>query len=80
MATKMTRDDILGVIGPADETVLAQIVEIEPTPAELAQAQAWIANDEAWINEGRPIPSGRVGQLIDILQPDETLGDVAAGR
>jgi hypothetical protein len=79
MTPKMTRDDIVRVIGPADNAVLAEIAKLEPTPTELAEAQGWIANDEAWINEGRPIPSGRVGELIDLLQPvdDEEPGSVA---
>jgi hypothetical protein len=41
------------------------------TPQELAEAQAWVANDEALINTGRPLPTGRVGQLIEIIRAKE---------
>ncbi len=30
-----------------------------------------MSNDEAAMNTGRPLASGRVGQLIDILEADE---------
>jgi hypothetical protein len=41
---------------------------------ELAEAQAWIANDEPLLNAGRPLATGRVRELLDILaelDPDE---------
>ena len=33
---------------------------------ELAQAQAWIANEEARLT-GSPLPSGRVAGLVELL-------------
>jgi hypothetical protein len=33
----------------------------------LAEAQAWIANDEPLMNAGKPLPGGRVRELVDIL-------------
>jgi hypothetical protein len=36
--------------------------------AELNEALAWIENDEAMLNEGRPIPQGRVARLVEILK------------
>jgi hypothetical protein len=34
---------------------------------ELAEAQAWLANDEPMLNAGRPLATGRVRELVDIL-------------
>jgi hypothetical protein len=34
---------------------------------ELAEAQAWIVNDEPLLNAGKPLASGRVRELVDIL-------------
>jgi hypothetical protein len=55
----LTRDDVLSVIGPADETLVTEIIATKATTEELTHAWAWANNDEALINEGRPLPSGR---------------------
>ena len=67
MTDKLTRDAAKALIGPADDLMLTTILDTGATPGELAEAVAWIENDEAMLNEGRPIPTGRVGQLIEIL-------------
>jgi len=63
----LTRDDVLSVIGPADEILVTAIIATEVTTEELAQAWAWVNNDEALINEGRAPPSGRTAELVEIL-------------
>jgi len=44
------------------------------TVEELAEAQAWLANDEPMMSSGRPLATGRVRELVDILaelEPDD---------
>ena len=65
--TRITRDDIIKAIGPADDVTIAEIIGTDATVEELAEAQAWIANDEPLMNAGRPLATGRVRELIDIL-------------
>ncbi len=65
----LTRDDVLSVIGPADEILVTEIIATEATTEELAQAWAWVNNDEALINEGRALPSGRTAELVELLTP-----------
>jgi uncharacterized membrane protein YkvA (DUF1232 family) len=65
----LTRDDVLSVIGPADEILVTEIIATEVTTEELAQAWAWVNNDEALINEGRALPSGRTAELVELLTP-----------
>ncbi|ESW88731.1 hypothetical protein X772_08855 [Mesorhizobium sp. LSJC280B00] len=68
----MTRDEIISVLGPVDEAVIADIAATDGTVQELREALAWIAADEALVNEGRPLPTARVATLIELLQgPDE---------
>jgi len=64
---RLTRDDVTKAIGRADGVTIAEIIGTGATVDELAEAQAWIANDEPLMNDGRPLASGRVRQLIDIL-------------
>ena len=46
---------------------IAQIIGTGATVDELAEAQAWLANDEPMLNAGRPLATGRVRELVDIL-------------
>jgi len=65
--TRLTRNEIIRAVGAADDVTIAQIIGTGTTAEELAEAQAWIANDEPLMNAGKPLPSGRVGELIEIL-------------
>lgn len=67
----LTREDVTSVLGPVDETVAAEVMATGASLAELEEAWAWINADEALVNELRPLPSGRVAQLIDILSPPD---------
>jgi hypothetical protein len=67
MTRRISRDDVTKAIGPADDVTIAQIIGTGATAEELAEATAWIANDEPLMNAGKPLPSGRVGELVEIL-------------
>ncbi|KWV57721.1 hypothetical protein AS026_30950 [Rhizobium altiplani] len=67
----MTSDDVIAVLGPVDETLVAEIIATGATQAELAEAFAWASNDEALLGEGRRLATGRVAVLVDLLSADE---------
>jgi hypothetical protein len=67
----LSREQITAVLGPVDEALMAEVVATEATLAELQEANAWLAADEALANQGRPPPSGRVAVLMDLLQADD---------
>jgi hypothetical protein len=69
--TSLTRKDVVATLGPLDDSVVAEIIATGATPEELAQARAWLANDEALINSGKPLPTGRIADIIDILAAQE---------
>jgi hypothetical protein len=71
----ITRDDAIKAIGGADDVAIAQIIGTGATVDELAQAQAWLVNDEPLMNAGKPLPSGRIGELVEILTELETADD-----
>jgi hypothetical protein len=71
---RITRDDVIKAIGSADDVTIAQMIATGATVEELAEAQAWMANDEPLLNSGRPLATGRVRELVDILaelEPDD---------
>ena len=62
---RVTRDDVTKALG--DDVTIAEIIGTGATVDELAEAQAWIVNDEPLLNAGKPLASGRVRDLIEIL-------------
>jgi hypothetical protein len=77
--TRITRDDVTKAVGQADDVTVAKIIGSGATPEELAEAKAWIANDEPLINAGRPLAKGRVGELVDILTELDASEEEEAG-
>ena len=66
----MTREEIVSVLGPTDETLVADILSTGASFEELREAWAWLNGDEALMGEGRPLPVTRVAELIDLLDAD----------
>jgi len=64
---RVTRDDVSKAVAGADDVTIAQIIGTGATVDELAEAQAWLANDEPLMNAGKPLATGRVRELVDIL-------------
>ncbi len=75
----LTRDDVLKAISQADDVTIARIIASGATVAELAEAQAWLANDEPLINAGKPLATGRARELVDILSELEPEDDERIG-
>lgn len=69
--TAMTRDAVARVLGPVDDAFAAEIVATGASEAELREARAWVADDEALVNDLRPFPTGRVAVLVELLRPLE---------
>lgn len=68
----LTRQEVIAAVGPVDDVVIAQIIGTGATPQELAEARAWMASDEALVNAGRRLPSGRVAEVLTVLERLET--------
>jgi hypothetical protein len=64
---QLNRHVILKALGDVDEAAVAKVLATGASREELAQAQAWIDNDEPLVNSGKPLPAGRVAQLVAIL-------------
>ncbi|MDG4882920.1 hypothetical protein [Mesorhizobium sp. WSM4884] len=75
----MTRNEIISVLGPVDEAVIADVALTGASLKELHEAVAWIGADEALVNEGHALPSARVARLIEILEPPEDEPEAPGG-
>jgi hypothetical protein len=63
----LTRERVAAVLGPVDDVLVAQIIGTGASEDELIEAYAWIAAEDALMNEGRALPTGRVGNLVRLL-------------
>lgn len=76
---RLTRDDVTNAISGADDVTIAQIIGTGATVDELAEASAWMANDEPMINDLRPLAQGKVRELVDILSELDEDGEETMG-
>jgi hypothetical protein len=67
----LTRKDVVELFGELDDIAVADTIATGATWQELAEAHTWLANDEALINAGKHLPSGRVGRLVEIMAAKE---------
>jgi hypothetical protein len=65
----MTREEVVSVLGPVDDTMIAEIISSGASLDELREAWAWAFGDEALMGQGRPLPGTRVARLIDLIEP-----------
>jgi hypothetical protein len=65
--TQLTRDDVIREVGEVDDVTIAEIIGTGAMAEDLVEARAWLANEDALLDAGKPPPVGRVRELIDIL-------------
>ena len=78
---RVTKEDVTDAFKGLDDVTVSEIIATGATVSELAEAKAWLVNDEPLLSAGRPLATGRVRELIDILaefDPDEDDGLEAA--
>lgn len=79
-ATPLNREQIRKALGDVDETIVTEIIRLRVTAEHLAEARAWVANDEPLLNSGKPLPGAPVSQLVDILAALEEQGEDDPGN
>jgi hypothetical protein len=62
----LTHAEVRTALGSVDDIIVAEIIAMGATAEELTQARAWVADD--LIAGSKPLPSDRVGRLIQILE------------
>lgn len=72
----MTLEEITTIIGPIDDALIVEINRTGASVSELAEAWAWLNADKAFVNDGRSLPSGRVEDLVALLEAADPDDDV----
>jgi len=67
----LSRKYVLETLGELDDAAIADIIATGATAEELAEAHAWLENDEALMNAGKHLPSGRVARLLGVIAAKE---------
>jgi hypothetical protein len=73
----LTCAEVIATLGPLDDVMISEIIGMHATSEELAEARAWVANDEALMNAGKHIAEGPVGRLVEILSSIEEEADLS---
>jgi hypothetical protein len=66
-----TSSEIVAIVGPLDDAVLLQILELEATAAEVLEAFTWANADDQIGTEIEHGPRGVVARLYEILRLEE---------
>lgn len=70
-ALPATGEEIRSVLGPLDDTLLASLLAVGATPAEVLEAQTWLNSDDYLHRSLHHGQSGRVAALVEILEAEE---------
>ncbi|ABC35182.1 hypothetical protein [Burkholderia thailandensis] len=66
-----TATEIRDIIGPVEDDVIAKILEIAPTSAEVLDAYTWLRSDERLLFRLDREPHGRAARVFEILESEE---------
>lgn len=70
-----TASEIREIVGPMEDEVIAQILDIGPTSAEVLDAYTWLrADDRQQIKLEREL-HGKAARVLEILEQEESDGD-----
>jgi hypothetical protein len=64
----MSEDDVLGIFGPLEDIVVAEIIATGATREELVAAHGWIARDESHSIADRVLPTGPMARVVRIIE------------
>lgn len=64
----LSAEEIRQILGPIDETIVADVMRTGASRDEVVEAVAWINADEALANAHRKPASGKAAEVIDILE------------
>ncbi len=66
-----TADDIRRVFADADTVVVNEIIELQPTVADLEKAAQWIAGDRDLDQPEGQVLKGTAGEIVTLLAEED---------
>ena len=70
-ALPATGEEIRTILGPIDDTLLASLLAVGATSAEVLEAQTWLNSDDYLHRSLHHGQTGRVAALVEILEAEE---------
>lgn len=64
----MTRENVIHVLGPVDETLIVEILATGASMEELEEAFVWLNADDVLARQLHRQPTGKVAELCEILE------------
>ena len=64
----LSRDEVVGILGPVSDVIIAQIIATGITKDDLAAAGERVARDRKTHNPGPPLEPGPFASVVDILE------------
>jgi hypothetical protein len=66
----VTPSDIVQILGPIDDSVIAQIIGAQATAEEVEQAQAWLSTRDYFRRTAHDAAHGGIAKVYQILDAD----------
>jgi hypothetical protein len=66
----VTASEVVRLVGPLEDAVVARIIDTGATAAEVLEAFTWLTADDDLGTELERTRTGRVAQVYDILAPE----------
>ncbi|HXQ65873.1 MAG TPA: hypothetical protein VN980_04825 [Alphaproteobacteria bacterium] len=71
--SKLTREELIGILGRLDDVKLASVMALAPTKDEVIQAKLWLTHTDLRDAGARAAPSVKVTRIYDMLRADTPL-------
>jgi hypothetical protein len=66
----LTREEIIGAIRDAEDSLVLSIVATGATLEEFGEALDWLDDQSGWLAGGRARPTSRVAQIVALLEAE----------
>ncbi|RQS72294.1 hypothetical protein DID96_11115 [Burkholderia sp. Bp8963] len=70
-----TASEIRAIVGPIEDEIIAQILDVGPTSTEVLDAYTWLRADDYLEGRLERELHGKAARVLEILEQDEADGD-----
>jgi hypothetical protein len=66
--SELSRDEVVAILGPLSDVVVAEVIATGITKDELVAARARVVRDRKTHDPGPPLEPGRFAKVVEILE------------